>query len=230
MSNNGFFVRCVDCMGSDTTIVNAARVSYGQEVEEMGDKDIRLVKYLAKHNHTSPFRHVMVQLHIRCSEMIARQLYKHVVGIECISGDATKDHAWNEISGRYVELDTDFWVPNEWRSLPGKGQSKQGSGKPVDLESQEEAFRLYTKAMTVSKEAYNGLLSVGVCKEQARCVLPMAFNTEFYWTASLQAMVNVVKLRNKPDAQREVQVIGAEIEKIIRDKFPIAAAAMLDLE
>ena len=228
MSEGDFFVKVKGVLGDDTTIVNAARVSYGKEVTEMKLGDVKLVKYLAKHQHTSPFRHAMIQLHIRCSEMIARQLYKHVVGIECTSGDKTCDHAWNEISGRYVDLSTDYWKPKEWRSKPGKGQSKQGSSEPVDAETQEEAFRLYGLVAEATQHAYNKLLMLGVCKEQARCVLPMCFNTEFYWTASLQAMVNVVKLRNKPDAQREVQVIGAEIEKIIRIKFPVAAAALLD--
>lgn len=222
----------INQLGTDKTVVDAARVSYGSatsEENQITPNDAKLINYLAAHNHMSPFRHCFLQLKIKCSEMVARQLYKHVVGIECTATSALKDHAWNEISGRYVMLDTtDFWAPDLWRSAPGKGQSKQGSGAPVGGEAQEEAFRLYAEAMQQCRRSYESMLELGVCKEQARCVLPMAFTTEFYWTASLQALVNVIKLRSSPDAQFEIQEISNEIEKLVRQAFPVSAAALLD--
>lgn len=219
-------VRVVNVMGSDITVVNAARVSYGEEVTELKPGDQKLLKYLATHNHMSPFRHVQMQLHIKCPEFVARQLYKHVVGIECTSESATKDHAWNEISGRYVNIGKTFWHPKKWRSIPGKGKSKQGSGLPIEPELQEEAHRLYNEAIDLADKAYIKLQLMGVCKEQARAVLPVSFYTEFYWTASLQALHNVVELRCKPDTQAETREVADLIAGEMLLHFPYSSAAL----
>ena len=102
------FIEVVDSLGSDLTVVNSARVSFGKRKEKFDKSDERLVRYLAKHKHYSPFRHLQVQFHIKAPEFVMRQWYKHVVGIETTSNSSTKDHAWNEISGRYVEYDRDW--------------------------------------------------------------------------------------------------------------------------
>lgn len=219
-------VRVVNVMGSDVTVVNAARVSYGDEITKLEPRDRKLLNYLATHNHMSPFRHVQMQLHIKCPEFVARQLYKHNVGIAATSNYATVDTPWNEISGRYVNVGAEFWHPENWRSKPAPGQSKQGSGMPIDLESQEEAHRIYANSIELSNKTYENLLKLGVCKEQARAVLPVSFYTEFYWTASLQALHNVVELRCKPDTQAETRQVADEIANEMMKHFPYCAVAL----
>ena len=108
------FIEVVDSLGSDLTVVNSARVSFGKRKEKFDKSDERLVRYLAKHKHYSPFRHLQIQFHIKTPEFVMRQWYKHVVGIETTSNSSTKDHAWNEISGRYVEYD-EFYEPTIYR-------------------------------------------------------------------------------------------------------------------
>lgn len=215
-------VSLIEAFGSDLTVVNAARVSFGKRAEEYKETDQRLLNYMAKHQHWSPFRHCFLQLHIRCPEFVARQLYKHIVGISVTAGHPVPDHAWNEISGRYVELQ-DIYVPpeGEWRQKPGKGQSKQGSGGLVESKQvQAKADIIYRDAVDKCLLAYNYMLNNGIAPEQARMILPISFMTEFYWTASLQAVMNVVQLRTTPDAQKEIRDVAEQIEQIVQESFP----------
>lgn len=218
-------VTLVEKFGSDLTVANAARVSYGKRITKFGPKDQGLLNYLAKHEHWSPFRHVYLQLHIRCPEFLARQLYKHIVGISVTANQSVPDHAWNEISGRYVELQ-DVYIPPEmsWRAKPG--HSKQGSGKLVeDRQTQLKADLAYQQAVDACLAAYRFMLKSGIAPEQARMVLPVSFMTEFYWTASFQAIANVIRLRTAPDAQKEIRDLVAQIETMFKEAFPAAFEA-----
>lgn len=143
-------VTLVEKFGSDLTIANAARVSFGKKVEKFQAAEQRLLNYLARHQHWSPFRHVFLQLHIQCPEFVARQLYKHIVGISVTAGHPTVDHAWNEISGRYVELADVYFQPEKsWRTKPDS--AKQGSGGPHESEQvQLKADLVYQEAVSRS--------------------------------------------------------------------------------
>ena len=129
------FIEVVDYLGSDLTVVNSARVSYGKRKTIYEDEDRKLVRFLAKYKHYSPFRHMVVQFHVKAPEFVMRQWYKHVVGIETSSSSSTKDHAWNEISGRYVPV-KDFYKPSVWR-LQSK-DNKQGSEGSISKEVEKE--------------------------------------------------------------------------------------------
>ena len=160
------FVEVIDSLGSDLTVVNSARVSFGKRKEKFTDGDRKLVRYLAKYKHFSPFRHIQVQFHIKAPEFVMRQWYKHVVGIETTSNSSTKDHAWNEISGRYVPVE-DFYTPEIFRQQSEDNkQATEGAVK-----DQETAKHHWDVAMFHAKEQYDKLLKMGVGKEQARGIL-----------------------------------------------------------
>ena len=209
------FVELLDFCGTDLTVVNSARVSFGKRKEVYEKSDEKLVKYLAKHKHFSPFRHLIVHLHIKAPEFVMRQAYKHVVGIETSSSHSTKDHAWNEISGRYVPVE-EYYIPQNWRQQ--SEDSKQASVGSV--KEQEEAAEAYAKAIQVGKYYYEKLLELGVAKEQARIVMPLSSYTEVYWTASFQAIVNFIELRDEPTAQWEIKEYAKVLKEQMFDIYP----------
>jgi len=212
------FVRVVDALGSDVTVVNAARVSFGKSIAEIRSQDKNLLSYLAEHGHTSPFRHVYVQFHIKAPEFVARQWYKHIVGGEY----SFKDTAWNEISGRYVEYDMSASMPGELRRQ--SDDRKQGSSDEVVEDAQLlNEFHAYVQS---GFDLYKRLIESGVAKEQARTVLPITFNTEWYWTASLQALSHFVSLRDHPNAQVEIQDYARLIDDCMLTLFPNAWRAL----
>jgi len=211
-------------MGSDLTVVNAARVSFDKESEweaipfggvlegNLSVKDEKLIGYLAKHNHWTPFGHCFAQFRIEAPVFVARQLVKHQVGL-----------VWNEISRRYVDYDPDFWTPLIWRGKPDN--KKQGSSEePVD--NQESMHHVYADAVRHARDAYNFLLKSGVCPEQARAVLPQSMNTEWYWSGSLAAFARVCKLRMSPDAQKETRDIATEIHNEMEKLFNVSWRAL----
>ena len=163
------FIEVVDSLGTDLTVANSARVSFGKRKKTYDKSDERLVTYLAKHKHFSPFRHLVVQFHIKAPEFVMRQWYKHVVGAETTSSSFTKDHAWNEISGRYVPVE-EYYIPSVWRKQ--SEDNKQASEGSID--AQEETAEKYRAALQVINYYYNSLLDDGVAKEQARILLPLA--------------------------------------------------------
>ena len=177
------FIEVVDHLGSDLTVVNSARVSFGKRKTTFDSTDRGLVRYLATHKHYSPFRHMFVQFHIKAPEFVMRQWYKHVVGIETSSSYPTKDHAWNEISGRYVPVE-DFYQPEVWRKQ--SKDNKQGSEGSV--ENPQKAKEVFEDFMNSSKNYYEKLLELGVGKEQARIILPLNQYTEIYGTASFNEL------------------------------------------
>lgn len=208
-------IRVEGVMGDDLTVVNSARVSFGKRKEVWDEKDAKLVRYLAKNKHFSPFRHLLIQLNIKAPEFVMRQLFRHVVGIEATSNYPTKDAPWNEISGRYVPVE-DYYIPDVFRAQ--SDDNKQASEGEVEL--QEECLRNWKDAISHAKIFYDGLLRRGVAKEQARCILPLNQYTEVYWTASFQAIVNFIELRDEKTAQVEIQEYARALKGIMLEVFP----------
>jgi thymidylate synthase (FAD) len=212
------FIEVVDSLGNDLTVVNSARVSFGKRKTKWDKGDERLVRYLAKYKHYSPFRHLQVQFHVKAPEFVMRQWYKHVVGIETTSNGSTKDHAWNEISGRYVPVE-EFYIPEIWRKQ--SEDNKQASEGVLESENNRRAKHYYDTALSTTVSMYNRLINdLGVAKEQARVILPLSQYTEVYWTASFQAIMNFIELRNEKTSQIEIQEYAKAMLKITHDTFP----------
>ena len=212
------FVEVIDTLGNDLTVVNSARVSFGKRKTKWDKGDERLVRYLAKYKHYSPFRHLQVQFHVKAPEFVMRQWYKHVVGIETTSNGSTKDHAWNEISGRYVPVE-EFYIPEIWRKQ--SEDNKQASEGVLESENNRRAKHYYDTALSTTVSMYNRLINdLGVAKEQARVILPLSQYTEVYWTASFQAIMNFIELRNEKTSQIEIQEYAKAMLKITHDTFP----------
>ena len=212
------FIEVVDSLGNDLTVVNSARVSFGKRKTKWDKGDERLVRYLAKYKHYSPFRHLQVQFHVKAPEFVMRQWYKHVVGIETTSNGSTKDHAWNEISGRYVPVE-EFYIPEIWRKQ--SEDNKQASEGVLESENNRRAKHYYDTALSTTVNMYNRLINdLGVAKEQARVILPLSQYTEVYWTASFQAIMNFIELRNEKTSQIEIQEYAKAMLKITHDTFP----------
>tara|TARA_R100001460_G_scaffold3895_12_gene11306 strand:+ start:983 stop:1645 length:663 start_codon:yes stop_codon:yes gene_type:complete len=195
------FVTLVDSMGDSVSIVNAARVSFGKRREgQLTEDDRRLIRYLWNHQHTSPFRHVTFTFHIKAPIFVLRQWQKHQVG-----------STFNEISGRYVKFDYEIYEPDEWRA--SIKNVKQGSGGP--LKDQKDPMDLYRWSIQHQYSVYNQLIDMGVCREQARFVLPLSTFSECYWTCSLQALIHFLKLRLAKNAQAEITFYAEAIKAIL---------------
>ena len=214
-------VKLIDYMGSDLSVVNAARVSFSKtsEWESMpfavgpvegllSEGDERLIKYLAKHNHWSPFGHASMQFHIKAPVFVARQLVKHQVGL-----------VWNEVSRRYVDDEVEFYEPKEWR-LAAENK-KQGSSDETVPFSVASTYQW-------TKQTYENLLNAGVAPEMARMVLPQSMYTEWYWSGTLYAFARVCNLRCKPDAQVETQMVADQIDELAKTLFPNSWEALRD--
>jgi thymidylate synthase (FAD) len=216
----------IEHMGSDVSVVNSARVSFGKKSDSIGsydihmgnwageipvleDRDEKLIKYLAKHKHLSPFGHCFASFHVKAPVFVARQLVKH------------KFLRWNEISRRYVDDDPEFYAPSEWR---GKSEDKkQGSDGTVEVRGSVPVGR----AMYACRDAYEGLLKVGVCPEQARMVLPQSMMTEWYWSGSLDAFADMCRLRCAPDTQAETRMVASEISELMGQLYPSSWDALI---
>ncbi len=209
------FIEVVDSLGNDLTVVNSARVSFGKRKSTWSAADRRLCMYLAKYKHYSPFRHLQIQFHIKAPEFVMRQWYKHVVGIETTSNSSTKDHAWNEISGRYVEVE-DFYTPEIFR----KQSEDNKQATEGEVENQSSAKHHWDMAVFHAQEQYKYLLQMGVGKEQARAILPLNQYTEVYWTASFQAVMNFIELRNEKTSQWEIQEYARALLECTHNTFP----------
>jgi len=209
------YIELVDKLGDDLTPVNAARVSFGAKSDEFSDKDRKLSKFLIKHKHFSPFRHQHIQVIIKAPEFVMRQWYKHVVGIETTSSHVTKDHAWNEISGRYVPYD-EFYEPTEFRKQ--SEDNKQASDGLI--KDQVSATIKWRETQMKTIETYNQLLDMGVAREQARSILPLTVYTKVWWTASFQSIMNFIELRDEPTSQVEIQEYARAMKKIVLTLYP----------
>lgn len=211
------YVRLTNVMGSDLSVVNSARVSYDKESTELTPGDIRLIKFLAREGHTSPFRHATIQFEMYAPLMVARQHWKYVVG-----SDHTMD-AWNESSRRYITEEPAFYIPkaNEWRSAPEN--SKQGSGEPIFDDIGAEFAEALEGYIADGEHLYNKALDAGVCAEQARLFLPAyGMYVRYYWTASLQSVAHFLNQRLAHDSQVEIQEYAKAVYELVKDKFPVS--------
>lgn len=214
-------VSYVDHMGSDLSVVNAARVSFHKVSEEFVEKDAGLIKYLAKHKHTSPFNHSFITLRVKAPIFVARQLVKH------------KFMPWNEVSRRYVDEPPEFYIPALWRARAEN--VKQGSSEsefiPVlgmrgfaEITPEEGANRLALHAL----DLYNEMLEAGVAPEMARMVLPQNVHTEWMWSGTLGAYADMLRLRLDPHAQLESRIVAQKAREIIEPLFPVSLKALLE--
>lgn len=208
------FVDLQEVMGDEKTVVNCARVSFGKKKEIFEEEDERLIRYLIRNKHFSPFRHVIFRFHIKAPEFVMRQWYKHIVGAEWATPAPV--HAWNEISGRYVKME-EMYIPSEWRKQAVS--SKQGSDGVV--EEMEQCNAVYAAALEKIQSVYESLLEAGVAKEQARILLPLSIYTETIWTCSFQALMNFLELRLDEHAQWEIQEYARAIECLLKERLPI---------
>ena len=209
--------------GNDNTVANTARVSmqfdgtWNELPEDYSEAQRdKLIKYLATHDHTSPFRHNLITLRISVPIFLARQLGKHQVGM-----------SWNEVSRRYVATEPEFFYPDEWRKKPG-GSIKQGSADSFEQHENGELHDYYNEAVQFALDEYNGMLEAGVAPEQARMVLPQSMLTQVVWSGSLMAFAHVYKLRVDSHAQVEAQEFAKELDKVVRPLFPTSWAALVD--
>lgn len=207
----------IDHMGTDLTVANAARVSFGKTSEMEDDpwgppklkaKDEKLIRYLAKHKHISPFGHCFASFHVKAPIFVARQLVKH------------KFLRWNEISRRYVDDEPEFYVPNVWRGR--SADKKQGSAGTVESSWGGNAKLLFADCLW----QYKGMLEAGVAPEQARMVLPQSTMTEWYWSGSLDAFADMCNLRCKPDTQAETREVAKQIDRKMIELFPVSWDAL----
>lgn len=217
-------VELIDSMGSDLSVVNAARVSFAKESDweyaydnhdghgpgTLSEKDQKLIRYLATHGHWTPFAHAFLSFRIKAPIFVARQLVKHQVGL-----------AWNEVSRRYVDDEPEFFFPEVWRGKPVN--AKQGSDGIVDLTGIWVEY-----PVTQCLDMYIWLLEKGVAPEQARMVLPQNTMTEFIWSGSLAAFARVVRLRTDPHAQLETQEIAKQINGLVPTEFNYSWKALID--
>ena len=212
-------VTYVDHMGTDLSVANAARVSFGKRSEmdtsnvwgppKLKDKDAKLIRYLAEHKHISPFGHCFASFHVKAPVFVARQLVKH------------KFLRWNEISRRYVDHEPEFYQPTEWRGR--SVDAKQGSEGVTYPDPDIISFYEHT-----ALRSYNELLEHGVCPEQARMVLPQSMMTEWYWSGSLDAFADMCKLRCADDTQAETRDVAEYIAGEMYELFPVSWEALAE--
>lgn len=208
-------VTYIDHCGGDLSVVNAARVSFHKEVKEMGEGDAGLIRYLAKHKHTSPFNHAFISVRVKAPIFCSRQLVKH------------KFMPWNEVSRRYVDDEPEFYVPEVWRAKATN--VKQGSSEDTveRVGENETPYDVCHSSSFMSLSAYNDLLSAGVAPEMARMVLPQNMMTEWIWSGTFGAFADMLKLRLDPHTQYESRVVAQKALAIIKPLFPVSIACLL---
>jgi len=214
------YIRLIDVMGNDLEVANAARVSYDKRSEEMSEKDDKLINFLWKEEHTSPFRHCVLSFEIYAPLMVARQHWKYAVASTFVDDQ----NGWNESSRRYITEEPEFYVPLEWRGAPEN--SKQGSGEKLDEITSEYLSTSLEGYVTMGEVLYSNAIEAGVAPEQARMVLPQNTMTEWIWTGSLAAFVRVCKLRLDAHAQKETREIAQLIAEDLQLLYPVSWGAL----
>ncbi|MED3649974.1 FAD-dependent thymidylate synthase [Heyndrickxia sporothermodurans] len=225
------YVRLTNVMGSDLSVVNSARVSYDKESTELTEKDVRLIKFLAREGHTSPFRHATLQFEVYAPLMVARQHFKYLVGSSFQEPSGDNMMAWNESSRRYVTEEPTFYIPqpDEWRSAPEN--SKQGSGEPVEFKTGFDLTVELAEYIEQGERLYNEAMAQGVAAEQARLFLPAyGMYVRYYWTASLQSVAHFVNQRLAHDAQAEIQAYADAVYRLAKEKFPVSIGELVKTE
>lgn len=209
----------VDHMGSDLTVVNAARVSFNKHHAELEDGDEKLIGYLARNGHWTPFGHPQITLRMDAPVPIRTQCYKHKIGfIE------------NEVSRRYTDEDVEFYIPDVWRYKPTDG-AKQGSSGSINETSPELAKYFTENLIGVYEHAldhFEEMVQLGVAVEQARFILPQGMMCKWYWTGSLASFARFYKQRIDPHAQKEIQDLAKMVGEIIQPLFPVSWSALTD--
>lgn len=211
-------IELIKSCACDADVVQAARVSTNSEVQQsstvLGDNDDKLIRYLMKNRHGSPFEHNYFKFRVEAPIFVFREWHRHRVG-----------HSYNEMSGRYTELENRFYYPEEYRTQTGK----PGAYKYEVLDWAKEDGDIYlTAAYEQSWNMYQELLSLGVAKEQARCVLPVGIYSRMYWSCNARSMMHFLGLRNKPDAQKEIRDLAAQAEDHFHLKMPETCAAFIE--
>ena len=219
------YVELTDFMGKgDLSVVNAARVSYGKHKDQLDERDHKLIRYLAKHKHMSPFRHMQFSFRVYTSEVVCRQLYKHQVGCAYTAGEFRESATvWNEISGRYVQYDPEFHRVEKFRKQDKKNPQTSSS----EIDDQLQAQEIYQQSVKHSYDSYQKLLDLGICREQARLVLPVSFMNTLIWTASLEAVANFIKLRDHDGAQVEIRQLAIAVKDLVEPICPVSVSALL---
>ncbi len=218
---NGY-VRLVDYMGSDLSVANAARASFAKESTEMTTADARLIEFIARENHMSPFRHAFLTFEFKAPLMVARQHWKYVVG-----SDHTMD-SWNESSRRYITVDPEFYIPDKdsWRLAPDN--RKQGSGGPIDPWTGSLLTQELVDYIKQGEALYAMAMETGVAPEQARLFLPAyGMHVIYRWSCSLQSLALFLQQRLEEDAQKEIQLYAKAVMDLSIDKFPVSLTLLL---
>lgn len=200
--------------GDDLAVVNAARVSFAKESTEFSGADEKLITYLAKHNHITPFFHPQIRLRIKLPIFVAREWYRHQIGF-----------ARNEVSRRYVDTKPECWIPSPSQIRERDPKLKQGS-KSTEVDHAETVHQLMKTHTEMNVMVYEDLLSRGVAPEIARCVLPQSMFTEFIETGSLAAYARLYKLRTDPTAQKEIRDYAEQLGQLIEPLFPVSWKAL----
>lgn len=207
-------VDLLEVMGSDLTVVNAARVSFSKESTEMTEADGKLIRYLAKHKHVTPFFHPQIRFRIKMPIFVAREWYRHQIGF-----------ARNEVSRRYVDFPPEVYAPTELRARDPK--LKQGS-KEETIEENDRIAEAMSAALDAAVDSYDALLKANVAPEVARMVLPQSMYTEFIETGSLAAYARLCQLRLDPTAQKEIQQYAEAVSELLKERFPVSWAALME--
>jgi thymidylate synthase (FAD) len=218
------YVRLVDTLGNDASVVNAARVSYDKEIEVMDEKDERLMTWLWENEHTSPFRHAAMTFEVYAPLFVARQWWKYAVG----STHVDDQNGWNESSRRYITENEQFYVPlkNEWRSKPEN--SKQGSGEPVSDDIGYFYFGKLVDTIASGTDLYHAAIDDGIAPELARLFLPAyGMYVRWRWTASLHSVMHFIAQRVEHDAQKEIQDYAKAVKELVAEAFPTTTKIFL---
>ena len=202
-------VELLDFMGSDSTVVDTARVSFNKTSDKYSDnQNERLIKYLSEHNHWSPFAHEFLQFRIKAPIFVARQLVKHQIGL-----------SWNEVSRRYVDTSPEFYMPVSWRE---RALNKKQGSKDIAVDNSDEITDKFLEKLEDISKFYDEMIISGVAPELARIVLPQTMQTEWIWSGSLYAFARICNLRLDPHAQYETRIVAEQISKYAKDIFPIS--------
>ena len=216
-------LQLIDSMGNSLSVVNDARQSFDSESTKWSDRDDKLLRYLAKLHHTSPFRGVVFKWAVKAPLFVARQWWKHTIASTFVDDQL----GWNEKSFRYCAADeAEFYIPMEF--MQQSEDNRQASAGPLPSRSQQLAFAQYAQAVEACKQAYAGLLLTGVSKEQARAILPSALYTSFVWTCSLQALFHFISLRIGHGAQGEITAYAKSLLELGHSVAPEAFDAFAE--
>lgn len=211
-------VEYVSHMGSDVTVVNSARVSFGKHVDKLNKRDIKLIKYLIEHKHTSTLEHCVITLRFKVPLFIRSQHHRH------------RTWSYNEISRRYTDYNLEFYLPKQFRKQSDSNRQASTDSLVNPMIDDYTACDLVEAHHHVSLELYNSLLDKGVCREQARGVLPQNLYTEYYGTCNLNNLLKFINLRIHDGAQWEIQQVAKGCLEIIKDLYPITVKSFLELK